>query len=155
MNRKFLIIILISALISSCASTHLYKAHSGGTLQMIFVCDEKTPDYKTVPDKQGLPVFVEPEIQLTSRDVESASTAFDYSGRSAVFIFFTKSGAARFAEITLNNIGRKLAVIVGGVCITAPVIQSRIPDGNAQISGDFTAEEADVLAREIAGRKLQ
>jgi preprotein translocase subunit SecD len=153
MNRKFLIIIFISVLVSSCAGTQRYKAHSSGTLQMIFVCDEKTPEYKTIPDKQGLPVFVEPEIQLTSRDVESSSTEIDSIGRSAVFILFTKSGAARFSEITSNNIGRKLAVIVGGICITAPVIPTRIPDGNAQISGDFTAEEADALAREIAGQK--
>jgi SecD/SecF fusion protein len=55
-------------------------------------------------------------------------------------------GARLFERITTENVGRRLAIILDDVVKSAPVIQEPISGGKAQISGDFTTEEASDLA---------
>src|SRR4030095_8835983 len=45
-----------------------------------------------------------------------------------------------------NNVGRQLAIVLDGVISSAPNIRERIPSGDAQITGNFTAESARDLA---------
>ncbi|MFZ2255259.1 MAG: SecD/SecF family protein translocase subunit [Patescibacteria group bacterium] len=54
-----------------------------------------------------------------------------------------------FAEITKRLLGKQLAIYVGGEALTAPVIQSVIPDGRAVITGDYTIASAKELATNI------
>jgi SecD/SecF fusion protein len=56
------------------------------------------------------------------------------------------AGAVAFAEITAANIGQRFAVVLDGEVLTAPVIQTAIPGGQGQITGEFTVEEAQTLA---------
>ena len=46
----------------------------------------------------------------------------------------------RFAEVTRNNIGRQLAIVLDGQLYSAPVIQGAIETGSGQITGHFTPE---------------
>jgi preprotein translocase subunit SecD len=62
-----------------------------------------------------------------------------------VAIEFNDEGTKRFADITDANVGRNLAIVLDGVVQSAPVIRSRIPDGNAIIEGQFTSEDAKFL----------
>jgi len=55
-------------------------------------------------------------------------------------------GAKRFGEVTRNNIGQRLAIILDGELYSAPVIQSAIETGSGQITGHFTVEQAQELA---------
>ena len=52
----------------------------------------------------------------------------------------------RFGEVTRNNIGQRLAIVLDGQLYSAPDIQSAIETGNGQITGHFTPEEAQELA---------
>ncbi len=61
----------------------------------------------------------------------------------------TPDGTERFAAITGQNIGRRLAIVIDGQLITAPVIQSPITGGKGQITGNFTEQEAKDLAAKI------
>lgn len=63
-----------------------------------------------------------------------------------VAIDFNKDGGKIFARVTEANIERNLAIVLDGVVQSAPVIRSRIPDGKAIIEGNFTGEEAKLLA---------
>ncbi|MDO8601487.1 MAG: protein translocase subunit SecD, partial [bacterium] len=54
-----------------------------------------------------------------------------------------------FKEITARNIGKFLPIYIDGVPVSTPVVQQEIAGGKAQISGDFTAETAQVLARNL------
>ena len=56
----------------------------------------------------------------------------------------------RFAEVTRENIGRRLAIIVDGRICSAPVIQGEISGGKAQITGNFSEKEAKELAAKIS-----
>lgn len=55
-------------------------------------------------------------------------------------------GAAKFGEITANNIGRRFAIVLDNKIITAPRINSAIPGGHGLISGNFSSESAHDLA---------
>ena len=63
-----------------------------------------------------------------------------------VSIEFNKDGAKLFSQVTERNIDRNLAIVLDEVVQSAPVIRSRIPDGRAIIEGNFTLEEAKLLA---------
>jgi len=55
-------------------------------------------------------------------------------------------GARLFADLTRENIGHRMAIILDGVLYSAPTIQSEIPGGSGRISGSFTREKAQELA---------
>ncbi|MGK9476597.1 protein translocase subunit SecD [Melioribacter sp. OK-6-Me] len=54
-------------------------------------------------------------------------------------------GAREWARITGSNIGKRCAIVLDGVVYSAPVIQSKIPSGNSQISGIPNLDEAKLL----------
>src|SRR5439155_24109632 len=58
----------------------------------------------------------------------------------------TPAGRADFARVTGNNVGRRLAIVLDGVVQSAPVINERLPSGDASITGNFTAASSRDLA---------
>jgi SecD/SecF fusion protein len=64
-------------------------------------------------------------------------------------IIFTDTGKQRFAEVTRECRGKRLAIIVGGQLYSVPKILTEIADGRAQISGHFSELEARDLAAKI------
>ena len=75
--------------------------------------------------------------------------ANNISGKPQVEVSLTEEGRARFAEVTRANVGKRLAILVSGHVILAPIIRTEIRDGRALIAGDFTQEEAKELANKI------
>jgi len=95
----------------------------------------------------GGAVPVEDRVALSGDRLDRAASAFDPdTGQPMVTFAFDGEGAAAFAEITAANIGQRFAVVLDGEVLTAPVIQTAIPGGQGQITGDFTVEEAQTLA---------
>ncbi len=68
------------------------------------------------------------------------------TNRNVVNISFDAQGGAKFAKLTTENVGRPFAIILDGQVLSAPNINEPIIGGNAQISGNFTAESANTLA---------
>lgn len=62
---------------------------------------------------------------------------------------FNEEGARLFEEITARNIGKQVAISIDNVIISAPVVQEKITGGQAQISGNFTLQEAQELSRNL------
>ncbi|MGA2090506.1 MAG: protein translocase subunit SecD [Endomicrobiales bacterium] len=67
-------------------------------------------------------------------------------GYPHVSIEFNSEGGKIFSDVTEANVERNLAIVLDGVVQSAPVIRSRIPDGKAIIEGNFTGDEAKLLA---------
>jgi len=67
----------------------------------------------------------------------------------SIAITFTEEGRRRFAAFTRDNIGTRLAIIIDGRLYCAPAIRAEIPGGKAEISGNFTEQEARNLAAKI------
>ena len=87
---------------------------------------------------------------LTGRFLEKSQLVFDQNtGEPTVLLNFNKEGDALFAQITRENVGRVLAIFLDGQPISTPVIRQEIKDGNAQISGGFTPEQARNLVRNL------
>ena len=61
----------------------------------------------------------------------------------------TPKGKEQFAKVTRENIGKRLAIMVDGKIVSAPVIAGEISGGRGQISGTYTAQEAMELAAKI------
>jgi preprotein translocase subunit SecD len=93
---------------------------------------------------------VNKQVLLNALDVESAkATRERHSGSPGLSLNFTRDGAKKFAEVTAKNVNRKLAIIVDGQLLSAPVIRSRVEGGKAVITGSFTMKEAQELASAI------
>jgi preprotein translocase subunit SecD len=101
----------------------------------------------------GTPIMLDDifsPAELTGRYLSHASVIFDpNTGVPLVGLEFTSEGADLFAKITRENIGKPLAVILDGSVLSSPVIQSEITGGQAQITGNFTPEEARELVRNL------
>jgi preprotein translocase subunit SecD len=82
---------------------------------------------------------------LTGAMLEDARIGYDRRNRPLVSFTWNTEGTRLFREFTGENIGQRLAAIIDGDVITAPVIQSRI-GRNGQITGGFTVSEAAALA---------
>jgi len=88
--------------------------------------------------------------ELTGADLKSASVGFDQvSGSPNVLIEFTDDGTKKFSILTEENIGKVLPIILDGEVISAPVVNEKITTSTAQISGDFSIEEAKGLAIQL------
>ena len=86
------------------------------------------------------------ETLLTGGALKKADVSYNNLGRPQIQFEMNQEGAVRFAEITRNNIGRKLAITLDGKVQTAPMINSEIPSGNGVITGNYTVEEAKATA---------
>jgi preprotein translocase subunit SecD len=83
---------------------------------------------------------------LTGDLIQTAEVRISETGEPYVSLTFNNIGARLFGELTEQNVGKSLAIVLDGNVHSAPVIRERIPSGQAQISGGFTAEEARDLA---------
>ena len=82
---------------------------------------------------------------VTGRDLRNARPSLDEFNQPAVSFSFNRDGARKFGDVTGQNIGRNLAVILDGRVQTAPQIQSRISD-EGRITGSFSQQEAADLS---------
>lgn len=121
----------------------------------------QTPDgftLKYVKDDQGAasPVLVENIVALSGDTVSDARVDFDSSGFGLPYISlkFNPQGAQKFGEITQQNVGNRLAIIMDGEVLSAPNIKEAILAGDAQITGQFSAEEASLLALALRSGSL-
>ncbi|MER3480052.1 MAG: protein translocase subunit SecDF [Meiothermus sp.] len=85
-------------------------------------------------------------VLLTGKDLANAQATFDQFGRPQVSLTFTGEGAKKFEEVTRQNVGRRLAVVLDGKVFTAPNIRSAISGGQAVIEGLSGLEEASEIA---------
>lgn len=72
------------------------------------------------------------------------------SGQPEISIELSDEGKELFAAITRENVNKRLAIVLNGQVYSAPVIRSEITGGKAQITGNFTEQEAQQLADKIS-----
>ncbi len=98
------------------------------------------------------------EELMDGSSVQSAQAGVNTeSGSSSeylVLLDLTDEGADLFASITEEYLNQTIAIYMDDIELSAPTVQSVISDGSAQITGDFTAEEAVQLANQINGGAL-
>ncbi len=106
-------------------------------------------------DAEGNPIPASFEdTGLTGTYLSRASLQFgngssNLASQPVVRVDFNAQGSKLFGDITGKNIGRELAIFLDGKLVSAPVIRDNITDGTAIISGDFTADVAKQLVRDL------
>lgn len=85
------------------------------------------------------------EDNIVSAEARPSSAGSNYE----VLLQFTEHSKTQLAKITRENIGRRLAIVVDEKVISAPMIQSQIPEGKVVIAGQFTKAEAEAIAAAI------
>ncbi|WP_457638389.1 protein translocase subunit SecD [Oceanithermus sp.] len=85
-------------------------------------------------------------VELKGSDLVDARVNFDRFRRPEVALEFTPEGAKKFAKLTRENIGRRLAIVLDGTIYSAPTIQTAITDGKAVITGIKDLDEATQIA---------
>jgi len=108
-------------------------------------------------ERNGQPLLVKKQVVLTGDRLTDAQPGFDsQTNEPAVHLRLDGQGARIFQEVTRENVGKRMAILLiekgKGEVITAPVIRSEIPGGRVQISGRMsTTEAADVALLLRAG----
>ena len=103
-----------------------------------------------VHDGGNTKILVHKQIELSGEQINDAQASFTEHGQPAVDIRLDSNGATLFRQLTHDNVGRRLAMILveqgQGQVVTAPVIRSEIGGGRVQISGAMTVSDANDIA---------
>lgn len=141
-----------AAAIEEISSTALLTFRPGQEFADTVMGSDGSYVYKT-------PTGATSEVLMDGSSVKSASATMvtdDVNGGTSnvVNLELNESGAQKFKEITTKYEGQTVSIWMDDVMLSAPTVQNVITNGVAQITGDFTAEEAMDLANKITAGAL-
>lgn len=98
----------------------------------------------------SIPLLLRKQVELTGENLTDAQAGFDENSQPAVHLTLDGPGSRKFRELTRQNVGRHMAIVLvekgKGEVVTAPVIRTEIGGGRVQISGSMTTAEANKTA---------
>lgn len=102
-------------------------------------------------ERGGSPLLVKNDVVLTGDRLTDAQPGFDgQNNEPAVFLTLDSAGSRIFRDVTRDNVGKRMAILLiekgKGEVVTAPVIRTEIGGGRVQISGRMTVDEANNVA---------
>jgi preprotein translocase subunit SecD len=102
-------------------------------------------------ERGGQPLLVRRQVVLTGDRLTDAQPGFDNQTQEpAVHLTLDSAGARVFRDITRENVGKRMAILLiekgKGEVVTAPVIRTEIGGGRVQISGSMSTKEANDVA---------
>jgi len=102
-------------------------------------------------ERDGAPILVKKQVVLTGDRLTDAQPGFDnQTHEPAVHLTLDATGARIFKDVTRENVGKRMAILLiekgKGEVVTAPVIRTEIGGGRVQISGRMTTAEANDVA---------
>ncbi len=105
-------------------------------------------DYDAVSRRvQRTPYVLKDRVLLTGDTISDARVRYDTQfGRPYVSLEFDKIGARIFEQVTAENVNQRLAIVLDENVYSAPTIRERIAGGRAEITGNFSPEDASDLA---------
>ena len=86
--------------------------------------------------------------------ITNAKDDFDQMGHPSVSMQMNSDGARRWSQITKQNIGKAVAIVLDDAVYSAPRILTQIDGGNSQITGSFTIEDTKDLANTLNSGKM-
>jgi SecD/SecF fusion protein len=114
------------------------------------------PGYEILKNVEQLPggkmaiqaavVSTKPVAGLVGDIVKNARVTLDNLGQPEIEFELTPDAALRFGEVTRDNIGHRMAIVLDGDLVTAPRINSAIETGNGEITGNYSTDEARSVA---------
>ena len=86
--------------------------------------------------------------------ITNAKDEFDQYGHPCVSMQMNSDGARRWAQLTTQNIGRAIAIVLDNSVYSAPRVNGEIAGGNSQITGNFSIEDTKDLANTLNSGKM-
>ena len=87
--------------------------------------------------------------------ISDARATYAQTGANAeVSMAMNSNGITEWAQLTGENVGKCIAIVLDGYVYSAPVVRGKIEGGNSSISGDFTIQEAQDLANVLKSGKV-
>jgi len=102
--------------------------------------------YELTKDEDDKDILLEKTAVMTGDALSNAMLSRDQYGRPSIKLEFTTEGAKKFSNITGANVHRRLAIILDDMVYSAPQIRERISGGSAEITGNFTNDQAKDIA---------
>jgi len=124
-----------------------FQPEEGAILQTDFGTDSATGTAPATNGDSGQTVY---RTVMTGKDLRSIAVSPDQLGTNyAIDFTLTTDGAILFGNHTAANVGKFLTITLDKRVVSAPRIESAIPDGVGTITGDFNAESANALAVQL------
>ena len=114
-----------------------------------------TPDENGRLELYALQYGQDGKPALTGAAVERSQAHTDETAETAsIRLAFNEEGSARWAQATRDNLGRPIAIAFDGQIVFAPRVLAEIQSGQSQITGQFSFEQARLMAALIQGGEL-
>ncbi|HLO80275.1 MAG TPA: protein translocase subunit SecD, partial [Chitinophagaceae bacterium] len=94
------------------------------------------------------------KAKLEGDGVQASTQDYDDRGRPAIKMIMTKQGERIWGQMTTDNVGKPIAIVLDNIVYSAPNVINPITSGTSEISGNFTIEEAQDLANILQSGKL-
>ncbi len=141
-------VLLIIALIVGCGKQS-GQEYEKVILEFRFVETDSTYGLQKFLIRKGDQIFfVHKEVLADNSDIADASVQ-KVNDDYGIFVEFTEKGKYKWAQITQNNIGKRIGILLNNELITAPIIRAKIEQGLAIITGGFNEEGAVKIAEGI------
>lgn len=143
------VVTIIERRINEMGLTEPIVQREGARRVIVELPGEKNPEkaIETI-GKTAVMEFKDEEgvTHLTGQDLKDAKEQIGQNQNYMVGIEFTNEGAEKFASLTTANVGRRIAILLDGEVLTAPVVNEPITGGKAVITGSKTLDDAKNLA---------
>jgi SecD/SecF fusion protein len=115
------------------------------------------------PEKEAPEVLELMALKSTNREntaalfgdvIVDARQDYDQNGRVEVSMGMNTTGAKIWKNLTRDNVGKQVAIVLDGYVYSAPNVNDEIPNGRSSISGNFSVEEGQDLANVLKAGKL-
>ncbi|UDQ97062.1 protein translocase subunit SecD [Lentisphaerota bacterium WC36G] len=104
--------------------------------------------------RDAMPLLVEIKPKMTGKNI-TLSRVNSAPGGWEIILRFNVDGARNFGDVTSKNVGRRLAIILDKKLYSAPNLNEPITGGEAQITGDFSQDEAKIVSDALNAGSLQ
>lgn len=147
---KTVMIVMIFAMSSAIlmAADWPETYNDGIRFELCLASMEKVDGWKSMPNLWNQPVWISSIISLSNADVAKSGIVKRGDAHS-VSLLLNEEGTLKLARLTKAHIGEYVAILINGRVVSVPKIIDEIIGGRAEIAGNFTEEEARILAEGI------
>lgn len=123
-------------------------------LKFMWSADPELIDKKSGYILYAIKIPANGKARVGGKDIQKASPDVNDRGQRTVNLRMTTDGAEKWALMTGENIGRAVAITMDNLVYSAPVVQNAIQQGNTEITGNFSFEDATKFAGLLNGGAL-
>lgn len=91
-------------------------------------------------------------VPLLKSDIVKAEWGYSHAGSPVVNVSFSAAMTLKFCKLTAENISKQMILKIRGKVVVDAAIQSKICGGNLQITGGFSTEDVQRMARQLQGK---